>query len=145
MSHDKRGQQLVCVLEELKKLRATIELIATSEDTHITDLRAHHQVKDKFENNLDLVIKRSNEFREQSLEVLRRELKPTFRARYAEAVREVNVALSLAVEKNRVVLDIFNAAQRLFGQNQNVIHLLTWEELLIDSQAESKLQALRRA
>ncbi len=121
MSHDKRGQGLIRVLEELGKLKTT------------------------YENNLDLVIKRSNEFREQSLEVLRRELKPTFRARYAEAVREVNVALSLAVEKNRVVLDIFNAAQRLFGQNQNVIHQLTWEELLIDSQAESKLQALRRA
>ena len=121
MSHDKRGQGLIRVLEELGKLKTT------------------------YENNLDLVIKRSKEFREQSLEVLRRELEPTFRARYAEAVRDVNVALSLAVEKNRVVLDIFNAAQRLFGQNQIVIHQLTWKELLIDSQAESKLQAPRRA
>ena len=107
------------------------------------DQEAHCQVLNECEINLDLIVKRAEEFREQSLGVLRRDLEPIFRERYAEAVRDLNTALSTAVEKNQVVHDIFNAAQRLFGQNQNVIHLLTWKELLIDQPAQSKLLAWR--
>ncbi len=143
MKSDKSWQQLGCVLEQLEKLKAAIELIATDGDTNITDLKAQSPVVDECENNLDLIVKRVEEFREQSLGVLRRDLEPIFRDRYAEAVRDLNTALSTAVEKNQVVRDIFNAAERHFGQSQNVIHLLTWKELLIDPQAQSKLLAWR--
>ncbi len=143
MKDDKSWQQLVNVLEGLEKLKAAIELISTGDDTNTMDQEAHCQVLNECENNLDLIVKRAEEFREQSLGVLRRDLEPIFRERYAEAVRDLNAALSTAVEKNQVVHDIFNAAQRLFGQNQNVIHLLTWKELLIDQPAQSKLLAWR--
>ena len=143
MKGDKNSQQLVCVLEELDKLKAAIELIATGDGTTITDLKTDRQVVDGGKDNLDLIVKRAEEYREQSLGVLRRDLEPIFKERYAEAVRDLNAALSTAVEKNQVVHDIFNAAQRLFGQNQNVIHLLTWKELLIDQPSQSKLLAWR--
>jgi len=147
MKSDQHWQQLVFVLGELDKLKKAIELIANGVDPKLTDPGACPQIKNgqenAHENNLDLVVKQSEEFKEQSLELLRRELEPTFREKYAEAVRDLNVALSVAVEKNHVVRDIFNAAERLFGQNQNVIHLLTWKELLIDQQAQSKLLAWR--
>jgi len=116
MSPDNQRQQMDRFLEQLEQLQARLEL------------------------NLDLIIKRAEELKEQSLKVLQRELEPTFREKYAEAVRDMNAALSVAVEKNQIVLNIFNAAQRLFGQNQNVIRLLTLKELLIDQQAESKLK-----
>lgn len=143
MKGDRSWQQLGCVLEQLEKLKAAVELIATGDGTTITDLKTDRQVVDGGENNLDQIVKRAEEFREQSLGVLRRDLEPIFRERYAEAVRDLNTALSTAVEKNQVVHDIFNSAQRLFGQNQNVIHLLTWKELLIDQPAQSKLLAWR--
>jgi len=139
MSPDKM-QQMGLILEQFEKLKATLELIVAGVDTSTTDPKANPHVVDKCENNLDLIIKRAEEVKEQSLKVLQRELEPTFRARYAEAVRDLNAALSVAVEKNQIVLNIFNAAQRLFGQNQIVIRLLTWKELLIDQQAESKLR-----
>jgi len=143
MKDDKSWQQLVNVLEGLEKLKAAIELISNGDDTNTMDQEAHCQVLNECEINLDLIVKRAEEFREQSLGVLRRDLEPIFRERYAEAVRDLNTALSTAVEKNQVVHDIFNAAERLFGQNQNVIHLLTWKELLIDQPAQSKLLAWR--
>jgi len=143
MKDDKSWQQLVNVLEGLEKLKAAIELISNGDDTNTMDQEAHCQVLNECEINLDLIVKRAEEFREQSLGVLRRDLEPIFRERYAEAVRDLNTALSTAVEKNQVVHDIFNAAERLFGQNQNVIHLLTWKELLIDQPAQSKLQTWR--
>jgi len=136
MSPDKM-QQMGLILEQFEKLKATIELIVAGVDTSTTDPKANPHVVDKCENNLDLIIKRAEEVKEQSLKVLQRELEPTFRARYAEAVRDLNAALSVAVEKNQIVLNIFNAAQRLFGQNQKVIRLLTRKELLIDQRAES--------
>ena len=131
------------ILEELEKLKTTIESVVAGDDTSVADPRANPQVVDKCQNNVDLMIKRAEELREQSIEVLRRELEPTFRERYAEAVRDLNAALSVAVEKNQIVLNIFNAAQQFFGQSQNVIRLLTWSELLTDQRAESKLQAWR--
>ncbi len=140
MGSDKRWQQMASILEELEKLKATIESIAAGDDPNITDPRANPHVVDKCENNVDLMIKRAEELREQSLEVLQRELEPTFREKYAEAVRDMNAALSVAVEKNQIVLNIFNAAQQFFGQSQNVIRLLTWSELLTDQRAESKLR-----
>jgi len=140
MSPDNQRQQLDRFLEHLEKLKATLELIVAGVDTSTTAPRVNLHVVDKRENNLDLIIKRAEELKEQSLKVLQRELEPTFREKYAEAVRDMNAALSVAVEKNQIVLNIFNAAQRLFGQNQNVIRLLTWKELLIDQQAESKLR-----
>jgi len=147
MKSDQHWQQLVFVLDELDKLKKAIELIANGVDPKLTDPGACPQVKNGQENghdnNLDLVVKQTEEFKEQSLELLRRELEPTLREKYAEAVRDLNAALSVAVEKNHVVRDIFNAAERLFGQKQNVIHLLTWKELLIDQQAQSKLLAWR--
>jgi len=143
MKSDNSWQQWGCVLEQLEKLKAAIELIATGDGTTITDLKTDRQVVDGGEKNLDLIVKRAEELREQSLGVLRRDLEPIFRERYAEAVRDLNTALSTAVEKNQVVHDIFKAAERLFGQNQNMIHLLTWKELLIDPQAQSKLLAWR--
>ena len=145
MKDDKSWQQLVNVLEGLEKLKAAIELISNGDDTNTMDQEAHCQVLNECEINLDLIVKRAEEFREQSLGVLRRDLEPIFRERYAEAVRDLNTALSTAVEKNQVVHDIFNAAERLFGQNQNVIHLLTWKELLIDQPAQSKLLAWRNS
>jgi len=96
MKSDKSWQQLGCVLEQLEKLKAAIELIATDGDTNITDLKAQSPVVDECENNLDLIVKRAEEFREQSLGVLRRDLEPIFRDRYAEAVRDLNTALSTA-------------------------------------------------
>ncbi len=143
MKSDKSWQQLSSVIEGLENLKAAVELIATGVDTNSMDQTAHCQVVNECENNLDLIVKRAEEFREQSLGVLRRDLEPIFRDRYAEAVRDLNTALSTAVEKNQVVRDIFNAAERLFGQSQNVIHLLTWKELLIDQPAQSKLQTWR--
>jgi len=147
MKSDQHWQQLVFVLDELDKLKKAIELIANGVDPKLTDPGACPQIKNgqenAHENNLDLAVEQCEEFKEQSLELLRRGLEPTFREKYAEAVRDLNAALSVAVEKNHVVRDIFNAAERLFGQNQNVIHLLTWKELLIDQQAQSKLLAWR--
>ena len=147
MNSDQRREQLVCVLDELDKLKKAIELIANGVDHKMTKPGACPQTKNwqenGHENNLDLVVKQSEEFKEQSLELLRRELEPTFREKYAEAVRDLNAALSVAVQKNRVVIDIFNSAQRLFGQNQNVIKLVTWKELLPDPNPESKLLAFK--
>ena len=148
MNSDQRWEQLVCVLDELDKLKKAIELIANGVDHKSTDPEAAcPQTKNGqekgHENNLDLVVKQSEEFKEQSLELLRRELEPTFREKYAEAVKDLNAALSVAVQKNRVVMDIFNSAQRLFGQNQNVIKLITWKELLPDPNPESKMLAFK--
>ncbi len=137
MSPDNQWQTMDLFLEHLEKLKATLELNVAVVDTSTTAPRVNPHVVDKCENNLDLIIKRAEEVKEQSLKVLQRELEPTFRARYAEAVRDLNAALSVAVEKNQIVLNIFNAAQRLFGQNQKVIRLLTRKELLIDQRAES--------
>ena len=145
MKSDQTWQRLVNVLGELDKLKKALELIANGVDHKSTDPGACPQIKNgqenEHENNLDLVVKQSEEFKEQSLELLRRELEPTFREKYAEAVRDLNAALSVAVQKNRVVIDIFNSAQRLFGQNQNVIKLITCKELLPDPNPESKLLA----
>jgi len=147
MKSDQTWQQLVNVLGELDKLKKALELIANGVDHKLTDPGAGPQIKNgqenEHENNLDLVVKQSEEFKEQSLELLRRELEPTFREKYAEAVRDLNTTLSVAVQKNQIVLDIFNSAQRLFGQNQNVIKLVTWKELLPDPNPESKLLALK--
>ena len=140
MSPDNQRQQMDRFLEQLEQLQARLELIVAGVVTSTTAPRVNLHVVDKRENNLDLIIKRAEELKEQSLKILQRELEPTFREKYAEAVRDMNAALSVAVEKNQIVLNIFNAAQRLFGQNQNVIRLLTLKELLIDQQAESKLK-----
>ncbi len=144
MSPDNQMQQMGLILEQFEKLKARLdELIVAGVDTSTTDPKANPHVVDKCENNLDLIIKRAEELKEQSLKVLQRELEPTFREKYAEAVRDMNAALSVAVEKNQIVLNIFNAAQRLFGESQNVVHSLTWKELLINPRAESELQAWR--
>ena len=143
MSPDNQRQQMDRFLEQLEQLQARLELIVAGVVTSTTAPRVNLHVVDKRENNLDLIIKRAEELKEQSLKVLQRELEPTFREKYAEAVRDMNAALSVAVEKNQIVLNIFNAAQRLFGQSQNVIRLLTWKELLIDHRSESKLLAWR--
>ena len=147
MKSDQRWQQLVTVLDELDKLKKAIELIANGVDHKLTDPGACPQIKNgqekEHENNLDLVVKQSEELKEQSLELLRRELEPTFREKHEEAVRDLNAALSVAFQKNRVIIDIFSSAQRLFGQNQNVIKLVTWKELLPDPNPESKLLAFK--
>ena len=52
---------MVRILEELEKLKATIELIVAGDDTSTTDPRANPHIVDKRENNVDLMIKRAEE------------------------------------------------------------------------------------
>jgi len=91
----------------------------------------------------ELAVQRAKERKNETIKAVRMELEEALRSEFGRAVTNLDASLSEAAEKNQAVLDIFNVAQRLFGQNQNIIHQLHWQELLTDQRANVKLQAWR--
>jgi len=89
---------------------------------------------------MELAVKRAKEREEEVLRMVRVQIEEDLRVGYAKAVRELDASLELASEKNQTVLDLINAAQRLLGQGQNIVHLLHWPELL---NRDTKLSAWR--